>query len=113
MVKPSKPVSVVRNQIVKFRVTKAEAEAIRARANSAGVPVSQHLRELGMTGSIKIGKTRIAGPSPEAFELRRLGAMLKSLYPKDSNWSSQEKRQWWDTMNLLIGIAQRLDGRSE
>ena len=32
-------------------------------------------------------------------ELRRLGAMLKHLYPRDSNWAAQEKERYWTVMN--------------
>lgn len=47
-----------------------------------------------------------------ARELRRLGAMLKHLYPKESNWSAAEKRQYWVAMHTLLGAAKKLDGRT-
>jgi NurA-like 5'-3' nuclease len=100
---------VVRDQGIKFRVTEQEAQAIRERAASAGMQVSAYLREIAIGGEVKVAKSRISAPSPEAFELRRIGAMLKALYPKDANWSSEEKKRWWNTMSLLIGLAQRIE----
>ena len=38
-----------------------------------------------------------------ATELRRLGAMLKHLYPKESNWTASEKRQYWAAMHPFWG----------
>lgn len=46
-----------------------------------------------------------------AAELRRIGAMLKHLYPKDSNWTASEKRQYWSAMHTLLGVAKNLDGK--
>ena len=46
-----------------------------------------------------------------ATELRRLGAMLKHLYPKEANWTTGEKRQYWSAMHTLLGVAKNLDGR--
>lgn len=46
-----------------------------------------------------------------ATELRRLGAMLKHLYPKESNWTVGEKRQYWAAMHTLLGVAKNLDGK--
>ena len=46
-----------------------------------------------------------------ATELRRLGAMLKHLYPKESNWTASEKRQYWSAMHTLLGVAKNLDGK--
>ena len=46
-----------------------------------------------------------------ATELRRLGAMLKHLYPKESNWTASEKRQYWAAMHTLLGVAKNLDGK--
>ncbi len=43
-----------------------------------------------------------------ATELRRLGAMLKHLYPKESNWTASEKRQYWAAMHTLLGVAKAL-----
>lgn len=105
--------TVVRDQGIKFRVTELEAQAIRERAASAGMPVSAYLREIAIGGEVKVTKNRVSAPSPEAFELRRIGAMLKALYPKDANWSSEEKKRWWNTMSLLIGIAQRIDSEGQ
>ena len=99
----------IRNQVIKFRASEDEVKAINDRASIAGVSVSRYLRDVGMGNEIKISRSMVAAPSPVAFELRKIGAMLKSMYPKEGGWTSQEKRDWWNTMSLLIGIAQRID----
>ena len=109
MPSPSHSVQSVRDQVIKFRASADEARAINARARAVGVSVSRYLRDVGMSSKIRISRSVVASPSPEAFELRRIGAMLKSMYPKEGSWTRQEKRNWWNTMSLLIGIAQRID----
>ena len=107
--KPLLEVVKVRDQVIKFRASEDEVKAINDRARAASVSVSRYLRDIGIGSEIKIRKLSVAAPSPEAFELRKIGAMLKFMYPKEGSWSSQEKRDWWNTMSLLVGIAQRID----
>ena len=99
----------VRDHVIKFRASEDEVKAINDRALAAGVTVSRYLREVGMGNEIRISRSMVAAPSPVAFELRKIGAMLKSMYPKEGSWTHQEKRDWWNTMSLLVGIAQRID----
>lgn len=47
-----------------------------------------------------------------ALELRRIGRMLKGLYPKDANWSKSEQARYWACMNQLLTTASHLDGKS-
>lgn len=103
----------IRTKMVKFRATPEEVTALKKLADASGMPVGRYLREKGLGGSIKETGKVVSTSSAEAFELRRLGAMLKALYPKESNWTADEKRQWWGQMNLLIGIAQKIEANGE
>lgn len=89
---------------MKVRVSEAERDAIHKRARDLGLTVSDFLRQACLNGSITVR----ALDSDAAFELRRLGAMLKSLYPKDANWTNDEKRRYWAAMQALLGYAERL-----
>ena len=39
-------------------------------------------------------------------ELRRIGAMLKSLYPKDANWTNTDKRKYWAAMEEMMELSE-------
>ncbi len=47
-----------------------------------------------------------------AAELRRLGGLLKHLYPKTANWSADEKKRYWAGYETLLAVAKRIDGES-
>jgi len=92
-----------RELFLKVRVTPDEREAVHQRAKDLGVSISELIRQ-GVFGSITVR----ALDSDAAFELRRMGAMLKNLYPKNANWSSEEKRRYWAAMESLLEYAERL-----
>lgn len=92
-----------RNEFIKLRVTPEEREAITRRARDLGLSVSDLIRQATM-GPVTVR----AIDSDAAFELRRLGAMLKSLYPKEANWSNDEKRRYWQAMETILGYAEQL-----
>jgi hypothetical protein len=91
-----------------FRCTRAEIDAINAHAAQAGMRPGVFVRDLALSG----GKLRIVSRVDESavFELRRLGAMLKGLYPKESNWTNEEKRHYWSVMKSVLEHADRLAG---
>lgn len=91
-----------------FRCTRAEIDAINAHAAQAGMRPGVFVRDLALSG----GKLRIVSRVDEGavFELRRLGAMLKSLYPKNANWTGEEKRHYWSAMKSVLEHADRLAG---
>jgi hypothetical protein len=91
-----------------FRCTRSEIDAINAHAAHAGMRPGVFVRDLALSG----GKLRIVSRVDESavFELRRLGAMLKSLYPKESNWTNEEKRHYWSVMKSVLEHADRLAG---
>ncbi len=41
-------------------------------------------------------------------ELKRLGALMKHLYPKHSNWTSLEKEKYWTVMNQIVRLADQV-----
>lgn len=92
-----------RTEFIKLRTTPAEREAIVGRARDLGLTVSDLIRQ-ATTGTVTVR----ALDSDAAFELRRLGAMLKSLYPKNANWSNDEKRRYWSAMQTILGYAEEL-----
>ena len=91
-----------------FRCTRAEIDTINGHAAQAGMRPGVFVRDLALSG----GKLRIVSRVDESavFELRRLGAMLKSLYPKESNWTNDEKRRHWDAMKAVLEHADKLAG---
>jgi Mobilization protein NikA len=92
--------------IVRFYVycTEGEVGAIRARAREAGVSVSALLCRAALGRQlISITDQRTAG------ELRRLAAMLKHLYPKNSNWTAQESHCYWLGHAQLMLLAQNIE----
>ena len=104
----NKPARNPRELFFHFRCTRAEIETINSNATQAGMRPGVFVRDLALSG----GKLRIVSRVDESavFELRRLGAMLKSLYPKESNWTNEEKRHHWAAMTAVLEHADRLAG---
>ena len=92
-----------RNEFIKVRVTPKERADITRRALDLGLTLSDLVRQATM-GPVTVR----AIDSDAAFELRRLGSMLKHLYPKDANWSNEEKRRYWQSMEVILGYAEQL-----
>lgn len=91
---------------VTVRFTEAAAEAIIKTSAKAGLAPSVFIRNCSL-GLPVLSKT----DQQAASELRRIGSMLKHLYPKESNWTTSEKRQYWAAMHTLLGVAKNLDGK--
>ena len=91
-----------------FRCTRAEIDSINSHAAQAGIRPGVFVRDLALSG----GKLRIVSRVDEnaVFELRRLGAMLKGLYPKTANWTNEEKRRHWAAMKAVLEHADKLAG---
>ncbi len=104
----NKPARNPRDLFFHFRCTRSEIDAINAHAAQAGMRPGVFVRDLALSG----GKLRIVSRVDESavFELRRLGAMLKGLYPKESNWTNEEKRRYWSAMKSVLEHADRLAG---
>jgi hypothetical protein len=103
--------SPTRDKFFHFRLTQADIDQINRNAAQAGMRPGVFVRELALSG----GNMRITSRVDESavFELRRLGAMLKNLYPKNANWTADEKRRHWDAMKAILEHADRLAGGGE
>lgn len=101
-----------RDKFIHFRVTSDEDRRIRERAKNAGLQLSDFIRQSSMNGKVEVSRIEEHKPlhSEVAFELRRIGAMLKSMYPKDGNFTTAEKRKWWSSISAILGAADRVDG---
>ncbi len=92
-----------RNQLIGFRVSTLERAKLHSRAGQAGLGISEFIRRAALSVRIT-SRTDLE----MVRELRRLGAMLKHLYPKNSNWTSAEKERYWTAMNQITGLAAKL-----
>ena len=109
---PTKNSPTTRDKFFHFRLTQADIDQINRNAAHAGMRPGVFVRELALSG----GNMRIVSRVDESavFELRRLGAMLKNLYPKNAtNWTNEEKRRHWDAMKAILEHADRLAGGEE
>ncbi|MHB1666541.1 plasmid mobilization protein [Thiomonas sp.] len=104
----NKPVRDPRDLFFHFRCTRAEIDVIHRNAAQGGLRPGVFVRDVALSG----GKLRIVSRVDESavFELRRLGAMLKGLYPKTANWTNEEKRRHWDAMKAVLEHADKLAG---
>ena len=93
----------LRKGIVAFRLLKSERLFLDERVARTNLSKSEFIRRASLGISIQsIVDTNMV------FELKRLGAMLKHLYPKYSNWSTEDKERYWTTMNDLIALSNSL-----
>lgn len=92
-----------RKTFIKVRVSPEEREAFGKRSRDLGISVSDLIRQAAF-GTVTVR----ALDSDAAYELRRIGAMLKHLYPRDANWSNDEKRRYWHAMDTLLSYAGQL-----
>ena len=97
------PSENARHTFIKVRVSKSEREAFANRARELSTTSSDLIRQAAF-GELTVRSL----DSDAAFELRRIGAMLKHLYPKQANWTNEEKRRYWEAMDTLIGFAESL-----
>lgn len=85
------------------RFTCDQWEKVRHEAEKANQSPSEFVRR-----SV-LGQEIVAVSDQEtANELRRIGRMLKGLYPKDAHWPALEQSKYWATMNKLFTTADKL-----
>jgi len=97
------PVDTRRPQWISFRISTQERDLLNALAGKAGLGRAEFIRRAALSAPIA-SKT----DAEMVRELRRLGAMLKHLYPKHSNWTSTEKERYWTAMNQITRLAAKL-----
>ncbi len=108
-----------RDVFLKIRVTADEQVVVKVRAQSAGKPVSAFIRDLALGSPLikvaamqQVVATRAL--NPVVLELRKIGAMMRGLYPKhDAGWSNAEKRRYWNAMETLLQKANAIEKKSE
>ena len=91
---------------VTVRFTESEMASIAKNAAAAHLSLATIIRKgvLGLPIVSRVDQHAIV-------ELRRLGSMLKHLYPKEANWTVAEKRQYWKAMHTILGVAKDLSGK--
>lgn len=92
-----------RCQWISFRVSTQERDSLNSLVRQSGLMRAEFIRRAAL--SVPIAARTDA---EMVRELRRLGAMLKHLYPKNSNWTSGEKEKYWTAMNQIIALAAKL-----
>ncbi len=108
-----------RDVFLKIRVTADEQAIVRVRAQSAGKPVSAFIRDLALGSPLikaaamqQVAATRALNPA--VLELRKIGAMMRGLYPKqDAGWSNADKRRYWSAMETLLQKAYAIEKMSK
>ena len=96
------------NKIMRLTVRWSEPqwEKLQQEAAKADQTPSEFVRRCAL------GQQVIAVSDQEtANELRRIGRMLKGLYPKDAHWPALEKAKYWATMNKLFSTADKIGSR--
>lgn len=95
-----------RTTFLKLRVSREEVESFNARAAMLNVSVSQLIRDMVLNGSVFVALQK----SQAGYEFRRLGAMLKHMYPAaDARWTDEDRNRWWALINELRERADALE----
>ncbi|NOT18102.1 MAG: hypothetical protein HOP20_09120 [Sulfuriferula sp.] len=96
---------------MKIRVTTDEYSIIRINAMNTGKSTSSFIRDLALgSKEVKQAATQQlamrTGNNQIAFELRKIGAMMRGFYPKeDLSWTNEDKRRYWEAMETLLQRA--------
>jgi hypothetical protein len=97
------PANTPRCQWISFRISTQDRDLLNALARQSGLRRAEFIRRAALSAPIA-SKT----DAEMVRELKRLGAMLKHLYPKHSNWTSSEKERYWTAMNQITRLAAKL-----
>ena len=89
-----------------FRLFESEYERLEGEARLTDHSLGRYIVERALNNPV-----RSHADAHAVAELRRIGAMLKHLYPKDSNWTNADKRQYWDAMNELLEMAKSIEAK--
>ncbi len=88
---------------ISFRCAPPCQARIRAKADQAGLTVSEFIRRVVQNRAISaIADQELVG------QLKRVGALLKHRYPKTANWTPEEKRRYWAGYEALMALAEEL-----
>ena len=104
-----------RSKLILIRISDEDRLVIRTNANNSDKSVSQYIRDLAVGTPANKAKTieQTATDSRNkeiAFELRKIGAMMRGFYPKnDPIWSNEDKRRYWAAMETLLQRAHAIE----
>ena len=88
---------------ISFRCSCDCQARVRAKADQAGLTVSEFIRRVVQNRAIPaIADQELVG------QLKRVGALLKHCYPKAANWTLEEKRRYWAGYEALMALAAQL-----
>jgi len=91
-----------------LRLKEDEALVIRQKAAAARVSISEFIRRAALGRVIMtLSDRQMIG------EIRRLGAMIKHLYPSTTTWTDEEKERYWRGYEQLMRLAERMKGDSQ
>ncbi|MGA7178005.1 MAG: hypothetical protein WBX11_00260 [Thiobacillaceae bacterium] len=91
---------------IEFRCSEMERQTISDKANAAALTLSEFVRRAALGRKIlPITDREMVG------ELCRLGAMLKHFYPRNANWTTEEKRRYWAGHEQLMTLARSIENR--
>lgn len=92
-----------KKQKIAFRLATKDVDALDAKLVQTNIGRSEFIRRavLGVPIHSSTDEKMVS-------ELKRLGALMKHQYPKHSNWTDTEKRQYWLLMEQLTGLAKNL-----
>ncbi|MGO9444774.1 MAG: plasmid mobilization protein [Thiobacillaceae bacterium] len=91
---------------IEFRCSEIERQVISDKASDGELTISDFVRRAALGRRIlSVADREMVG------ELRRLGAMLKHYYPRNANWTTEEKRRYWTGHEQLIALARSIENR--
>lgn len=109
MVKQTK----IQTRIKRFelRLTESEFNAIKKNATSTGKTIANFIREATIQDAVVVQRVEAKKSNNEiAFELRKIGAMMRGFYPKnDLSWTNEDKRRYWEAMETLLQRAYAIE----
>lgn len=99
----SKPKQIKR---VEIRWDPDDYHVVEERAGLCDLNISEFIRRATMARKVTPSVDHHA-----IAELRRLGGLLKHLYPKNTNWTSEEKKRYWSGYEQLLETANRIEAK--
>ena len=91
-------------RVIKVYVDEAGYQHIAKNAAKANRFLSDYLRRIALGHRVRsVVDLQMVG------ELRRVGALLKHRYPKESNWTLEEKRRYWAGYEQLMALTVTLE----
>ncbi|QKE39961.1 MAG: Mobilization protein mobB [Ferrovum myxofaciens] len=94
------------NSIAFVRLTEEQKQDLGNQANSAGMTLSELIRNRALNQPVPSHTDAINGK-----KIDQLGRMLRHLYPKGKSWASAEDRKlYWKTIVELQRTSKMLRG---